>query len=695
MKHDRWWLDDLKTAVDQVAMVSVQRPDGIITDVNENFCRATGYQPNELVGREYRSVLGHPDEPACDAIADALRARRIWRGTLMQKHRDGRPFWTEAIVHPFVEEGMLRRIITIQRDITAGIEVQANLDKAREELETVQKIAHIGSWEWDLASDMVACSEETLKIFSLFPTTGNCVSFGALLSRVHPDDHAFVRDAARNIIDDGEPRTLEFRLLMDDSQLRMVSVHAVVAQWTNGAVTAIGGTTHDVTDRAAAELELRKHALHDPLTGLPNRLAVRKRVDAAAVAAMSTGNVAAVLFLDLDGFKDINDRLGHEVGDRLLQAVSERLRTAVRSTDMVSRLGGDEFVIVLEGLGDPGTADTVAAGLLQKLQQPIELDGRRLTVSASVGIAVCPRDGTSAAELLRAADLAMYRVKSLGRNGYIGYQRDWGASSNRRLALIDALEGALERDEFHVHYQPQLCLSSRRIISVEALLRWHAKDLGPVSPAEFIPLLEQTGAITSVGAWTLRAACADAAAWANEGHPLRVAVNVSYAQLARAELLSAVTCALEDSGLDPDLLELELTESMFSADVLPVVETLRGVRALGVSVAVDDFGVGYSSLGHLKRFPVNVLKIDKVFTEAVHHQEDDAAIVGAIVALARSLDMRVVAEGIEEESVAKTCQQLGCHIGQGYFFARPMPGAEITALLKAATSISQKKDPRQ
>ncbi|WP_097278488.1 putative bifunctional diguanylate cyclase/phosphodiesterase [Caenispirillum bisanense] len=675
-------LQDLAVAVDQAAMLSVQEPDGTIVVVNDRFCRATGFAREELVGLSYRDMLGQEGEPACAEIAAALRAGHIWRGTLRQRRKDGGPFWTEAVVHPFLAGGRLRRVVTVQRDISRVMQTENALNAALDQLDEVQTLAHVGSWEWDPATDVLNCSRETLRIYGL-PETDGMVPFGDVVGRMHPDDRAFVLRAVAAIKADGVARNVEFRIVLDDGTVRNVAVGAKGARRGDGSVAVLSGTTQDITQRLAADRDLKRQALRDPLTGLFNRRVVDLRLEEAIGRADQTGGTVGVLFLDVDGFKDVNDRHGHGAADGLLRQMATRLQQVVRATDVVARVGGDEFVVVLDGLKGPEAAVTVAETLRRRLQEPCDLPGQRSqTASVSIGVAVYPGHGRTADQLVRCADLAMYRVKDAGRNGVRVFEPEWGTRSNRRLALLEALDGALASGEFTVHYQPQVCLTTDRIVSVEALLRWNPPCHGAVSPAEFVPLLEETGAIVPVGRWVLGKACRDVAGWVARGAPVRVAVNVSYAQILHGDLVPALEMALADSGIDPALIELELTESMFGQEIAPVAQALDACRAMGVSIAVDDFGIGYSSLGHLKRFPVNVLKVDKVFTEEIHRKDRDAALVGAMVTLARSLGLRVVAEGIEVAEAVEVCRVLGCDLAQGYFFSRPLPAADVEALLR-------------
>lgn len=390
----------------------------------------------------------------------------------------------------------------------------------------------------------------------------------------------------------------------------------------------------------------------------------------------------AVLFLDLDGFKFVNDSFGHSFGDDLLRSVAARLQRVVRESDTIARLGGDEFVILIPGLGESKGAALIASNVLKALSAPFCHDGRILHLSASIGISVFPQDGDTCDSLLMHADVAMYRAKAKGRNCFQTYSREMGIQALARMGLESALRDALERDQLELHYQPQIDGISGNIVGVEALVRWHHPELGMVSPIEFIPLAEETGLIIPIGEWVLRTACAQAVAWHAIGHTsLSMAVNMSAKQFQQQDVPSIVRQVLQDSGLPPQSLELELTETTLMHDTEAAVEAMRQIKSLGVRLALDDFGTGYSSLSYLKRFPIDVIKIDKSFTNEVTSDEDAASITRAIIAMARSMNMTTVGEGVETAEQFKLLSALGCDVMQGYHICRPLSADKILARL--------------
>jgi diguanylate cyclase (GGDEF)-like protein len=418
------------------------------------------------------------------------------------------------------------------------------------------------------------------------------------------------------------------------------------------------------------------------LTGLPNRVLLRDRIQQAIAQAHRGASQLAVLFIDLDRFKTINDSLGHQLGDRLLQSVASRILVCVREGDTVARVGGDEFVIVIPGVEHANDAAAVAGKILEVLSSAFHLHGNDLHVAASIGISLYPSDGADAETLMRNADTAMYHAKDMGRANFQFFTQHMNAAAQQRLTLENALRRALEQREFQLEYQPLFDLRDRRITGFEALLRWHPQGGEPVPPVEFIGAAEDSGLIVPIGEWVLKEALRQGRAWQEMGHPLMVAVNVSAKQLARSSFVERLRSLIQETGIDPRLVELEVTESVIIEGAGEARAALDHIAALGVGLAIDDFGTGYSGLAYLKRLPIDTLKIDQSFVRDLTLDPDDAAIVTAIVAMARSLGVDVVAEGVETEEQVAELKRLGCHRAQGYLLARPMPGPAATKLLQ-------------
>ncbi|MDZ7853276.1 MAG: EAL domain-containing protein [Halomonas sp.] len=439
----------------------------------------------------------------------------------------------------------------------------------------------------------------------------------------------------------------------------------------------------DITERKRNEAQLAYLAQHDALTGLPNRLLLTDRLDLAVAQARRSGTLLALMFLDLDRFKQVNDLMGHELGDQVLHQAAQRLKACVRASDTLSRQGGDEFLLVLPDIGSPEAAVPVARKLLDALVMPFYLGDSELVLSGSIGIACYPEDGTDADSLLRNADAAMYVAKDLGRNCYQFYSPAMNERIRERLMLEIDLRRAIEGDQLFLAYQPQFDFAIQGVIGLEALARWQHPTLGLIPPDQFIPMAENSGLIVPIGAWVLETACRQQAAWMAEGlvdGPM--AVNVSMCQFRQPDFIEKVTDALSRTGLPACHLELEVTESVFMQDLDRAMQTLEALRSLGVKLSIDDFGTGYSSLSHLKKLPIYRLKIDKSFIQGLPLDQENAAIADAIISMSKSLGLEVVAEGVETQEQARYLHSLECDAGQGYLFARPMAARECTDFLR-------------
>ncbi|HJW81382.1 MAG TPA: EAL domain-containing protein, partial [Acidiferrobacterales bacterium] len=449
-----------------------------------------------------------------------------------------------------------------------------------------------------------------------------------------------------------------------------------------GQVTHFVATGKDVSERVQAQERLQHMAQHDALTELPNRALFLDRLRQSLARARWHQRLVAILFVDMDRFKTINDTLGHEVGDKLLQALAERLTASVREGDTVARFGGDEFVVLLDDVASEKDIGALAQKVIEAIIPPFVIDGQDLYITASIGVSLYPNDGEDSTTLLKNADIAMYRAKDLGKNTYQFYSADMSARAFERLTLESSLRHAIGRNEFRLYYQPQIDTTSGAILGVEALLRWQHPDFGLVAPAEFIPLLEETGLIAPVSEWVFRAACEQLCAWHAAGWPaLRMAVNLSPRQFQAAGLAIMIERGLATVGCDPELIELEITENVLLRHAAATLDTLDALRTLGVRLAIDDFGTGYSSLSYLRRYSIDTLKIDRSFVHDVPGDPDDSAIISAIIVMAQSLKLDVIAEGVETEAQRDFLRERGCHMMQGYLFSRPLPADELTALL--------------
>jgi diguanylate cyclase (GGDEF)-like protein/PAS domain S-box-containing protein len=457
--------------------------------------------------------------------------------------------------------------------------------------------------------------------------------------------------------------------------VRVVTSKRVALAGEDGAPTYLLAVIGDITDRAQADARIAFMAHHDALTGLANRVLFSERIEDACARQRRRGETFAVLMLDLDGFKDVNDSLGHSAGDALLKEMALRLKSSLRETDVLARLGGDEFAIIQASEEHQRNgALALATRILEIVRKPVDLAGTKVSVGTSIGIALAPADGSDPEELLKKADLALYRTKSEGRNGYNFFRPEMTVEADARYRLRNEIRDAIARGEFELHYQPVFDIKSRTPCGAEALVRWHHPVKGPLSPDAFIPLAEESGLIVALGEWILEKACTDAASW--PAH-IKVAVNLSAAQFRKGGLFEVILGALVESGLAPERLELEITESVLlenEADYRPMLQQLKN---LGVSVVLDDFGQGYSSLGYLTRFPVDKIKIDKAFTQGLSKRADCTAVIASVLTLARSLNIVTTAEGVETEEQFTLLRAAGVHLVQGYLFGRPVPASRL------------------
>lgn len=500
---------------------------------------------------------------------------------------------------------------------------------------------------------------------------------------IHPDDLQRVADVFTTIRLVGTAGPLDLQVRHGDGGWRILEATANDLSLAS-ATSATVWHTRDVTDRRMLEEQLARQALEDSLTGLANRALFLDRLSHALARSDRSLTSVAVLMIDLDGFKAINDGMGHEAGDDALREIAARVARSARPGDTVARLGGDEFAVLLEGLNEVPFADEVAGRILDLVRQPLVIRGTSLRVSASIGIAISDHGETPVA-LVRDADIAMYAAKANGRDRYRRFEPAMHARATKQLRFSQDLARALERDQLVVYYQPSINLASEQLEGVEALLRWRHHEFGLVMPDHIIPVAEQTGLIVPIGRWVLEQACEQAAAWCkdrNPEDPFSMAVNVSGRQLTHKSLIPDVRRILASSGFAPEGLVLEITESLLMSDIDLVVERLRELKDLGVSIAIDDFGTGYSSLAYLRHFPIDILKIDKTFVDAASSGHPGGeAILRAILDLSAGLNLRTIAEGVEERDQARYVSDLGCQSAQGYFFARPMPSEEMTIRL--------------
>ncbi|MFD2126281.1 bifunctional diguanylate cyclase/phosphodiesterase [Paenibacillus xanthanilyticus] len=568
-------------------------------------------------------------------------------------------------------------LVAFMRDITERRRAEAAL---RESEERYRKLVHY-------SPDPVIVH---LNGMILFVNSAAAETLGAkdpeeLMGRffsdfIHPDDREiaeFGLHAPPSRLSESGPA--ELRCYKLSGELIDLEVKSIFVKWNGRGVMQT--IARDVTAKKQAAQTIRQMAYYDRLTGLPNRNLFLELVHGHLKMCEEGGSEAALMFIDLDRFKTINDTLGHHVGDELLKAFSCVLASSMRKGDILSRIAGDEFLVLVPGTTEAEAAD-IARTILSNANMPFKVEGISLIVTPSIGISMFPKDSEDAEELIKYADAAMYRTKELGKNGYSFYDSNVRTISSREMQLEQGLHKALEQDEFLLHYQPRYDLHSGRIAGVEALVRWHSPEYGVVSPAEFIPLAEESGLIVPIGELILRKACEQNRRWIDAGYPpVRMAVNLSLVQFRQTHLVDRIEQVLRETGLPGELLELEITESVASQNERAVAERLQAVKARGITVSIDDFGTGYSSLSYLRQYPLDVLKIDRSFIRNLPHSSDDTAIVQAIIAMAHSLHLSVCAEGVETKEQLDFLREHGCSEVQGYYLSKPRPAEEIETIL--------------
>jgi diguanylate cyclase (GGDEF)-like protein len=563
------------------------------------------------------------------------------------------------------------------------------LKESKQKLAAAQRIACLGSWEFDVATGALFCSNEIYRILDVDPDEDRNL-LETLAARVDASDQPLLQHCLLSAFHDARPFTIDVRLLLSDGAQSFVQIQGRAVRDRHVGVVRLEGTLQDITARKQAEEEARYLAHHDSLTGLANRRLLRSLLDRSIAAARSRGLNLALLCLDVDNFKQINDSLGHPVGDLVLREVGQRLAHSVREFDHVSRsssdesdapvarLGGDEFTVLLTKIAKPEDAAVVARRMLGQIERPIEVEDRELRVGASIGIGLFPQDADTPDELLRDADSALYHAKQAGKGCYRFYDASMNRAAIRRLTIENRLRDALDREELELHYQPKVKTDTRRVVGVEALMRWNDYELGYVGPAEFIPIAEETPLIMTLTEWAFRTACQQIRSWLDAGFsPGPVAMNVSPRQFSDGRIADLLDKMFAEVGLDPSHLEIEVTENVLLHDVAEAARQLAEFRQRGIQVAIDDFGTGYSSLSYLRKLAVDTLKIDRSFIAELGTDPGADSIVDAIISMARALRLGVVAEGVETEDQLAYLLTRGCDEIQGFLISKALPAKEL------------------
>ena len=709
----------MEASINGIVIADMRLPDRPLIYVNPAFEKISGYKAEEILGKNCRFLQGTARESESNQAARRTMREALKEGVpcsiiLHNFRKDGTAFWNELFMAPIFDgDGVLTHCVGIQHDVTARVQAEVALQKAHDELE--QRVAE--------RTEALHRQEQFLrKVLDTDPnlifvknTDGVYTLANQSLATLYgttPEELVGKTDAhfnpnAEEVVQflEDDRDVIRFRRekfipaeRVTDFEGRMHWLQTVKRPLVSpdGSVQHLLGIGTDITARKLAEDQIAHQAFHDTLTDLPNRALLLNRLEQALARSARTGDAIALLFVDLDNFKVINDSLGHEAGDVLLQTIAKRLQGCMRPGDTVARLGGDEFVILLEELSGAGEAEGIAERATAAIHQPFRLADRDVFPGASIGLTVTALgDVRTAGELLRDADTAMYQAKLQGKGHFVLFDLSMNTQAQERLELEADMRQALAGEEFVVHYQPIMNMQSGKLVGVEALVRWQHPTRGMISPAKFIPIAEETGLIVALGRWVLRQACFEARRWQlaySDAENLVMSVNLSIRQMMEKDIVAQVAAILEESQLAPEHLKLEITESMMLHDTGATIETMTALQELGIRLAIDDFGTGYSSMSYLSQLPLNTLKIDRSFVNRIGVSDGDEAIVHAIINLARTLRLSVTCEGIETQEQYTYLQNLGCDLGQGYLMHKPLPVAQMEAMLSGKSPL-QRENP--
>jgi diguanylate cyclase (GGDEF)-like protein/PAS domain S-box-containing protein len=633
-------------------------------------------------------ALVHPDDRdgLNRAFRDAVKAQHLFVHSCRLRFADGRIKWIDLRGLMHTRGGRVRSVSGTMQDITARRQADDQISLAAQVFENSLN----GVVITDARSRILKINRAFTRILGYEADELVGKTPAAIKSDRH--DAEFYAQLRRELRATGEWQG-EIWDRRKDGEITPLWQSISAVRDACGEIVNYIGVFYDLSDQKRAAAHIHHLAYYDALTDLPNRQSFNDSCEQALKLARREKTRLALLFLDLDRFKYVNDTLGHPVGDELLRGVARRLKRTLRQSDVVARLGGDEFIVLAQNIAGAEDAGRIAEKIIAALSKPYAIDGRRLEMRASVGISCFPEDGAEAATLIKHADLALYKAKEEGRDQFRFYEPSLMAKAREKLFLEAELRAAIQRGELYLQYQPQVSLSDGRIIGSEALARWRHAERGQISPEKFIAIAEESGLIVPLGAWALREACRQGEQWRRAGlGPHRIAVNMSGLQLERADFVATVARILKETGLPPDWLELEVTETYVMRQPEKSVQALEGLRALGVALAIDDFGAGQSSLSYLKRLPVQALKIDRSFVNDLPFGENEAAIARAIVALGHSLHHKVLAEGVETPAQAEFLRAIGCDRAQGYFYSRPVDAAQLERLLPGDSAPARQKD---
>jgi diguanylate cyclase (GGDEF)-like protein/PAS domain S-box-containing protein len=704
----------ISEALDQHAIVSIADVSGNMVYANDKFCQISKYSRDELIGQNHRLLKsGLHDAKFFDDMWLTISNGRTWQGEVCNRSKDGGLYWVETTIVPSLDEnGLPYQYVSIRTEVTQIKQVEASLARSNAELdmrvnERTTELHHLTGVLYENEQRFRQLAENIHEVFWMTDPAKDKMlyispAYESIWGRtmqslydspqswseaIHGEDRQRVFQAAMTkqvagLYDE------EYRIIRSNGDIRWIHDKAFPVRDSKGTVYRLVGVAEDITERKAAEEAIKNLAYYDTLTHLPNRRFLMDRLNQALAACRRNSRQSALLLIDMDNFKTLNDSVGHDIGDLLLKKVAQRLESCIREGDTVARLGGDEFVVILENLSEqPNEAavqtETVGEKILAAFTQPYLLVTHEYHGSASIGVALFDGQQSSIDELMKQADIAMYQAKKAGRNTLRFFDQQMQDIVTVRVALEGELRKALENRQFHLHYQIQMD-NAHRPLGAEALIRWIHPERGMVLPEQFIPLAEETGLILPIGQWVLDTACAQLKAWQQDALTcnLVLAINISAKQFRQADFATQVQAAMQRHAINPMRLKLELTESLLLEDIEDAVFTMSALNEINVQLSLDDFGTGYSSLQYLKQLPLDQLKIDQSFVYDIATDSRDKAVVHAIIAMAHSLGMDVLAEGVETEDQRQLLLSMGCTNYQGYLFGRPMPIEQFEASLK-------------
>lgn len=682
-------LRDLKYALDAAATVSITDVDGNILYVNDEFCRVSGYPREELIGKDHRLINSdfHPKD-FFTRMWDRIKSGETWRGEVLNRTKNRTFWWADVTIIPFLNDrGEPYQFIAIRSDITERKTMEKAISQQREELRLSE--ARFRSLVQN-SHDMISILDKKGHFRYINPPFENISGYKIesligtnIFDFVHPDELAQAKAEFEQFVQrSGEALKKEYRLLHADGSW----VHCQIT-FTNlyheKSINGIVCNLRDITHSRKAEEQIKYMAYYDHLTALPNRRLFEKQLSEEFELAKSSKSKLALMFLDLDSFKLINDSLGHETGDKLIQETARRLQNGIVNKVMVARMGGDEFTVIIRNIMDEYHAREISQQVIQLFEDPFIIDNQELSITTSIGVCIYPINANSPQELLKNADLAMYLAKERGKNKYQIYTSTQNYGGNKFYTLQHDIRNALKRNEFFLNYQPIVELKSSKLIGAEALIRWNHPKWGIVSPNEFIPSAEESGLINKIGEWVLYNACRQAKTWQETGYPpIVMSVNFSMLQFLQSDIIETIENILTKTRLEPRWLEIEITETAIVKNESHVLNKIEELKDIGVKIAIDDFGAGYSSLSYLKKFKVNTLKIDRSYINEILSDSENKEIVSTIIQLARKMNIKTVAEGVETIEQLSVLLENDCDRVQGYLFSKPLISERFAEILK-------------